>query len=108
MTKIKKYVADIAEELDSAKAYMETALEYKAIANSNMGNGNAQTRYTRYKEMSIQELSHATTLHEFAIQDIEQLRAVYPDIPVEMQEKWDKSHVDVVEKAAWIRQMQSM
>ena len=100
MTKIKKYVDEIAEELHDAKHYMETALEYKAAGNI--------TRYTRYKEMSMQELNHAMTLHEFAVQDIEALKAVYPDIPSEMQDKWDKSHVDFVEKTAWIKQMQAM
>lgn len=100
MTKIKKYVEDIAEELGSAKEYMEKALEYKAAGNTN--------RYTRYKEMSTQELSHAMTLHEYAVQDIEQLKTVYPDIPQDMQDKWDHSHVEFVEKAAWIRQMQAM
>lgn len=100
MTKIKRYVDGIAEELHDAKAYMETALEYKAMGNT--------TRYTRYKEMSMQELTHAMTLHEYAVQDIEQLKTVYPEIPSEMQDKWDKAHVDYVEKAAWIKQMQSM
>lgn len=100
MTKIKKYVEDIAEELDSAKAYIETALEYKASGNA--------TRYARYKEMSTQELAHAMTLHEYAVQDIEQLKTVYPDIPVDMQDKWDHAHIEFVEKAAWIKQMQSM
>ena len=100
MTKIKKYVNDIAEELDGAKAYMEIALEYKAMGNAN--------RYTRYKETSVQELAHAMTLHDYAVQDIEQLRTVYPEIPVEMQDKWDHSHKDFVEKAAWIKQMQAM
>ena len=100
MTKIKKYVDEIAEELESAKAYMETALEYKAVGNS--------TRYTKYKEMSMQELGHAMTLHEIAAQDIEQLKTVYPDIPQDMLDKWNHAHVDYVEKAAWIKQMQSM
>ena len=100
MTKIKRYVDGIAEELHDAKAYMETALEYKAMGNT--------TRYTRYKEMSMQELTHAMTLHEYAVQDIEQLKTVYPEIPSEMQDKWDKAHVDYVEKAAWIKQMQTM
>ena len=100
MTKIKKYVEDIAEELESAKEYIETALEYKSINNTN--------RYTKYKEMSVQELSHAMALHEFAAQDIEQLKSVYPDIPSEMLDKWNKSHVEFVEKAAWIKQMQAM
>lgn len=100
MNKIKKYVEDIAEELESAKCYIEKALEYKA-------NGNA-TRYARYKEMSTQELAHAMTLHEYAVQDIEQLRTVFPEIPQEMQDEWDHAHVEYVEKAAWIKQMQSM
>ena len=104
MTKIKKYVEDIAEELDSAKAYMETALEYKAMGTT----GTSPARYTRYKEMSAQELAHAQTLHEYAVQDIEQLKIVYPEIPQEMLDKWNKAHVEYVEKAAWIKQMQAM
>ena len=100
MTKIKKYVDEIAEELDGAKKYMETALEYKA--------SNDPERYARYKEMSIQELNHATALHDFAVQDIDKLRAVYPEVPQKMMDAWEKSHVDFVEKAAWIRQMQAM
>lgn len=100
MMKIKKYVEEMAEELKGAKHYIEKALEYKAAGNS--------TRYARYKEMSTQELSHAMSLHEFAVQDIEQLKTVFPEIPAEMQEEWDKSHAKFIEKAAWIRQMQAM
>ena len=100
MKKIKKYVEGIKEELCGAKDYMETALEYKALGDS--------TRYAKYKEMSVQELSHASALHDFAVQDIEKLKTVYPDIPQDMQDKWDHSHVEFVEKAAWIRQMQAM
>ena len=100
MNKIKRYVDDIAEELDGAKKYMEKALEYKA-----MGDG---ARYNTYKEMSVQELAHSSNLHQFAVQDIEKLKAVYPEIPTDMQSKWDKAHAEYVEKAAWIRQMQAM
>ena len=100
MTRIKKYVEEMADELKSAKCYMEKALEYKAMGNS--------TRYARYKEMSTQELAHAMTLHEYAVQDIEQLKTVYPEVPQDMQDEWDRSHVKFVEKAAWIRQMQTM
>ena len=103
MQKIKKYVDGIAEELHDAKEYREKALEYKA-----MNIGDAMNRYNTYKTMSIQELDHAMKLHEMAVQDIEQLRTVYPDIPQKMQESWDKSHVDFVEKTAWIKQMQAM
>ena len=105
MLKIKKYVEGIADELDGAKNYIETALEYKAMGNSSPEN---MERYNAYKAMSIQELEHGTRLHQFAVQDIEKLKAVYPEIPSEMLDKWNKSHVDFVEKAAWIKQMQSM
>ena len=104
MTKIKKYVEDIAEELDGAKNYIEKALEYKSMGNSpeNM------ERYNGYKAMSVQELEHAMRVHDYAAQDIEKLRAVYPDIPTEMMEKWEHSHKEFIEKAAWIKQMQMM
>lgn len=100
MTKIKKYVDGIAEELHDAKTYMETALEYKAS-----GDGN---RYTKYKEMSVQELGHAMALHDFAVQDINKLKEVYPEVPQKMMDKWDHAHVEYVEKTAWIKQMQAM
>ena len=80
MTKIKKYVEEIKDELDGAKHYMETALEYKASGNSD--------RYNGYKDMSIAELGHATRLHQYAVQDIESLKAVYPDIPSDMMKKY--------------------
>ena len=100
MTKIKKYVEEISDELNGAKHYMEKALEYKAMGNSD--------RYSGYKEMSIAELGHATRLHQYAVQDIEQLKSVYPEIPSDMMDKWEKAHIDFVEKAAWIKQMQNM
>ena len=100
MTKIKKYVDGIADELDSAKEYIEKALEYKSMGNAD--------RYNGYKEMSIQEIGHAMRLHDYAVQDIEQLKTVYPEIPQKMMDAWDKSHVDFVEKTAWIKQMQAM
>lgn len=100
MTKIKKYVDGIADELDSAKEYIEKALEYKSMGNAD--------RYNGYKEMSIQEVGHAMRLHDYAVQDIEQLKTVYPEIPQKMMDAWDKSHVDFVEKTAWIKQMQAM
>ena len=100
MTKIKKYVEQIGEELDGAKNYIEKALEYKASGNSD--------RYNGYKDMSIAELGHATRLHQYAVQDIDALKAVYPEIPSDMMKKWEDAHVNYVEKAAWIKQMQSM
>lgn len=100
MKKIKEYVEGIEDELESAKEYMEKALWYKAKGNSE--------RYSRYKEMSLQESSHANNLHQFAMEDIEILEKAYPDIPQDMMDKWNHSHNEFVEKSAWIKQMQSM
>ena len=105
MNKIKEYVDQIAEELNDSKKYMEKALEYKAMGASVPGNTD---RYNGYKTQSLQELDHAMRLHQYAVEDIEKLKAIYPDIPQKMQDAWDRSHVDFVEKTAWIKQMQSM
>ena len=105
MTKIKKYVDNIADELHDAKCYMEKALEYKAMGPNVPG---AMDRYNGYKAMSVQELEHAGRIHEYAVQDIEALKAVYPEIPQDMMEKWEHSHKEFVEKSAWIKQMQAM
>ena len=104
MIKIKKYVDGMADELDSAKEYMETALEYKAMGNTPENTA----RYNLYKEMSIQELGHSSNLHQFAVQDIEKLKAVYPDVPQDMMDKWDHAHKEFVERSAWVKQMQAM
>ena len=100
MNKIKRYVDGIADELQGSKDYIEKALECKAAGNTD--------RYNVYKTMSMQELEHATRLHDLAVRDIEQLKSVYPDIPQSMMDKWEKSHKEFVEKAAWIKQMQAM
>ena len=100
MKKIKDYVEKIDDELNGAKEYIEKALWYKAKNNGE--------RYNKYKEMSIAELSHAMNIHQFCVEDIEVLEKVYPDIPQNMIDSWNKSHNEFVERTAWIKQMQSM
>ena len=100
MKKIQRYVEHIAEELDGAKEYIEKALDYKSRGDT--------VRYTKYKEMSLQELGHANIIHEFAVQDIDAFEKVFPEFPQEMLDKWEHAHNEFVEKAAWIKQMQSM
>ena len=100
MKKIKDYVDRIADELESAKEYIEKALWYKSKGDTN--------RYAKYKEMSTQELGHAMNLHQFAVEDIEILEKNYPDIPEKMLDSWNKSHNEYVEKTAWIKQMQNL
>ena len=100
MKKIKDYVDKIDDEINGAKEYIETALWYKAKGDT--------ARYNKYKEMSVQELGHATNIHQFAVEDIEKLEKVYPDIPQDMMDKWNKAHKEFIERVAWIKQMQNM
>lgn len=99
MKKIKEYVEEISEELESAKEYIEKALWYKPTNTM---------RYNKYKEMSIQELSHAEILHTFAVEDVAVLTENFPEPPSEMLDAWNESHKHFVEKTAWIKQMIAM
>lgn len=99
MTVIKNMVDKIDEELCGAKDYAEKYVEAKAMGNSMLAN--------RYKEMTQDELKHAMYAHDLAVEKIEQLRAVY-EPTAEMEEKWDKSHKEYVEKTAWIKMMLNM
>lgn len=99
MTIIKKYAENIEEELEDAKKYAEKYVEAKAKNNMQTAN--------RYREMASDELKHATFIHEWAIEEIDQLSKIYTP-PVGMQEKWDKLHREYVEKTAWIKQMLAM
>ena len=99
MKKIKEYVDCINEELESAKEYIEKALWYKSTNTM---------RYNKYKEMAIQELSHAEILHTFAVEDVAILTETFPEPPEAMLEKWNESHKHYVEKTAWVKQMIAM
>ncbi len=99
MKSIKKYVEAIDEEIEGAKDYAEKYVEAKAKGD--------MSRANRYKEMATDELRHSTFLHEWAVAEIEELSKVYTP-PVWMEEKWEKSHKEYVEKVAWIKQMLAM
>lgn len=99
MKLIKQYVEGIEEELEGAKDYAEKYVEAKVKGDAN--------KASRYKEMAMDELKHSSYIHEWAVSEISAISKVYTP-PAEMQEKWDKAHVQYVEKAAWIRQMLSM
>lgn len=99
MTRIKKLVDELNEELCSAKEYAEEYLTFKAKDNNAWAN--------RYKEMAQDELTHASYIHERVVEEIETLSKVYTP-PEEMMEKWDSDHKKYIEKAAWIKQMLTM
>lgn len=104
MTKIKKYVEKIEDELEGAKEYAEKYIEYKAMGNMSRDN---MSRANKYKELANTELQHAMTIHQFSVEDVEELKKVYTP-PVEMEKKWEESHKEYVEKSAWIKQMLAM
>lgn len=99
MTVIKKMVDEISEEICGAKDYAERYVEARSMSNSMWAN--------RYKEMAQDEMKHASYLHDLAVEKIEQIRSVYEPTP-EMEEMWDRSHREYVDKAAWIKMMLTM
>jgi hypothetical protein len=99
MKKIKDYVERIEEEIEDAKEYAERYVECKVKDNMSSAN--------KYKEMASDELKHAMYLHEFAVNEINELSKVYTP-PANMQEVWNKAHREYVEKVAWVKQMLSM
>ena len=96
MKKIKHLVEAMNDEIHGAKEYAEKYVECKA-------KGDMQTA-NRYKEMANDELKHAMYEHEWAVKEIDEISKIYT-APVEMQEAWEKSHKEYVEKVAWIKQM---
>lgn len=99
MKKVADLVELIDEELEGAKCYAEKYVEFKSENNMSQAN--------RFKEMAMDELKHATYIHEYAITIIDELKTVFVP-PVAMQEKWDKSHKEYVERTAWVKQMLAM
>ena len=100
MKYIEEYVLAIDDEICDAKEYAEKALQWKAMGNS--------TRYKAFYDMSTQEMEHARILHNMAVEEIQKLNDSGFRAPEEMQEIWNKSHKDYVEKVAWIKQMLTM
>lgn len=96
---IKKYVDRIDEELKDAQNYAECYLYAKSEGDTLWAN--------RCKEMAQEELKHSTYNHDKAVSEVEKLKEVY-NPPVDMTEKWNKSHKEYVERAAWIKTMLTM
>lgn len=99
MKRIAALVEKIDEELDGAKDYAECYLDRKASGESQWA--------SRYREMALDELKHAGYVHDLAVEEIAKLRTVYTP-PAEMEEKWNLSHRQYIEKAAWIKQILAM
>lgn len=96
MKKIKKYVSQIDDELNSAEHYAEKYIEFKSDGDANMS--------AKFKEMASQELEHSMIIHDLAVKDIEKISAVFP-APADMREKWELSHTNFAERVARIKSM---
>lgn len=92
---IKEMVEHIDEEIEGAKEYAEKFIEHKA---------KGSPRATYYRQMALDELSHAEKIHEFAVADIEEIAKIKPPT-VEMEEKWKHEHKKYVETVAMIKTM---
>ncbi len=96
MTRIKNLVENIDEELCDAKKYAEMYVDFKAKNNMAWAN--------KFKQLAQDELNHSMVMHDYTVQEIEELRKVYTP-PQDMLDKWEKDHKKYVEKSAWIKQM---
>lgn len=96
---IHKFIEHINDELDGAKEYAEKFIENKAKGN--------MARAARYKEISEDEMRHATYVKDMAVSDAEDILKVYT-LPVETEEAWNHTLKHFAECMAMIRQMLSM
>lgn len=97
MRSIQKLSLNIRDELEDAQRYAECYVEKKAAGKSQWA--------AKYQKMAEDELQHAAYLHEFAVAEIDQLKAVFKSPPPSMMDAWEVEHKVYVEKAAWIKQM---
>ena len=96
---VKKLVDKIDEELLGAQTYAEMYVEQRSEGMTEWAN--------TFRAVAEDELKHATKMHDFAVAKIEKLKAVY-NPSQEMLDKWEASHKEYVDKAAWIKQMLTM
>ena len=100
MKRIQEYVEKIDEEINDAKDYAEKYLYYKAL--------NTNPKWTKYyMQMANEELQHATYIHDMAMEEIAMLDKVYKPTE-EMEKSWNTSHIQYVDRVAWIKKMLEM
>lgn len=99
MKAIKRLVNKIDEELAGAQSYAEMYVEEKSEGNTEWAK--------EFREMAEDELKHSGKIHDYAVMKINKLKEVYTPSQ-EMLDKWEESHKNYVDKAAWIKQMLAM
>ena len=96
MKSIKRMVKLIDDELAGAECYAEKMVE--SLSTDDRKSAEI------YKGMANDEMRHAMTLHEKAVQMIDNLRTIYT-APQEMLDKWETSHNDYIKRTGYIKQM---
>lgn len=99
MKRIQVIVDEMDEEIESAKKYIEDALTFKVKGQ--------KSYYEKFKEMANDEMKHANYLHEYAVEQINELSSVYTP-PEEMVEKWKHEHKKYIEDVAQLKVMLTM
>lgn len=103
MRKLLEYIDQMNEEIETAKDYAETYLEYK-VDNQNK---RSEEFATKYKSMAEDEIKHAIFLNDVATLRVSEVNEVYT-LPVDVLDVWNSSHQRLVEKIAWLKQMLTM
>lgn len=97
---IKKMAEQIGNEVDGVLEYAMDALEYKKTRPDL-----AET----YHRIAIQEIQHADLLHAKLVQIVQEAESMNGgDYVVEMKDKWEELHRDIVSKMAKAKMYNSL
>ena len=99
MKLIEKLSGMIEDEIDGARCYVKTALEYK---------GSKPELARVMYNLSMQEMQHMTDLHALVENVIDEYRREHGEPPADMQAVYDYLHDQHIEDATEVRVMQQM
>ena len=93
---IHEMLDQLNEELDCAKDYAEKYIQCKAKGHS--------ARASTYRQMAMDELTHAGNIHDFTVQDIDAIRNVH-ELSAECEEKITHEMKHYAETVALVKYM---